>query len=409
MSWGAQGLIERLDVSCTADLASKGCHSALSRDSYGAHSLECGRLRQLVIKDVRPRPSGQPAEVHVTGRFSNRKKAALGITVLALFVVLANPANAQPPHLEETGQQASGPTSSDPMDRFAPAVSVFGGFLAQRSEGSLSSGLVFGPGFPADPLKIRPAADGRDTPLAAVVGGSFELMAPRFCKAIGCPRLFAHGDVAFALSDPRTIAGEAKPGTLALPPDLPQVVRRNIPEAAVSGQGSSTVSQLQDTVYSAGLGVAFTFEVFERTVRIKPSVEYLHEEIEVTGLVNRAVKRDPTAAPGAPADPAFRATSFSDFRLIYLNASQKKAFNGIGPGLEVEGDAARLGPLVLSVYLSGSGYRFIGNRKVSLTDTNSDGDGCNLEGDCETASWEFEHDPWAWRGNVGLRFRWQPE
>lgn len=332
------------------------------------------------------------------GRLLNRKWAALGITVLALFVVLANPANAQPPRLEKTGQQASGPTSSDPMDRFAPAVSVFAGFLTQRSEGSLSTGFVVGPGFPATPTRIRPATDGHDTPLAAVVGGSFELMAPRFCDSIGCPRLFAHGDVAFALSDSRTIAGNAKPDTMSLDiNNLPLVALNNIPETAIMGQGTSTVSQLQDTVYSAGLGVAFTFEVFERTVRIKPSVEYLHEEIEVTGTVNRAVK---VVTP---------ATSFSDFRLIYLNAKQNRTFNGIGPGLEVEGDAARLGPLVLSVYLSGSGYRFIGNRKVSLTDNNSDGEDCNAGCPFETASWEFEHNPWAWRGNVGLRFRWQPE
>jgi hypothetical protein len=51
-------------------------------------------------------------------------------------------------------------------------------------------------------------------------------------------------------------------------------------------------------------------------------------------------------------------------------------------------------------FINGRGYRFTGNLHHTLTDTNERG---------ETATWDFDLDPWAWRAGVGARFRWVPE
>ena len=139
---------------------------------------------------------------------------------------------------------------------------------------------------------------------------------------------------------------------------------------------------------TAGAGIAFTFEAFERTIRVKPSVEYIREELTVTGLVNRAVRLE---SPG---------TSIDSYRLIELSDSQTKVYQGVGPGIEFETDAGQAGPFMLSVYLAGQGYSFLGDLDVHLVDTNEYG---------EFAEWDFTKQRWGWAARVGLRFRWLPE
>jgi hypothetical protein len=310
----------------------------------------------------------------------NRRLAAL---LLALTVALPGSATAQ----------AGGEEARDERERWVPAVSLFGGFLTQKQSGSVTSGDILGPRYDVQnqstEAKIRPDADGETALVAPVIGGSLELMTPRFFQAVASPRAFAHVDLAAAFSTDLSLAVDQKPEQMRVPPLAGSV--NNIPEAAIAGQGSRTISRLQPFVLSAGIGVAFSVELWERRIRIKPSFEYLREEIEVSGLVNRAVKLVPIAPPDEGLD---------SFRLITLSGSQKQAYHGIGPGLEVEVDAARAGPFMLTVYLAGQGYNFLGDRSVDFEDTNEYG---------ETAAWSFEKEAWGWSMDVGLRFRWLPE
>lgn len=300
--------------------------------------------------------------------------------------------------------QADDADGPDERDRWVPALSVFGGFLRLKHHGSLASGQVEGPRADVSevqsPTKIRPDAAGGSTPVVPLVGGSLELMTPRLFRAAGSPRLFAHGDLAASFSDERTLAGEGTPDDIMLTSPLPSNIT-GLFEPVWLGQGSRTISELQPLVASAGVGVAFSVDLGGRRIRIKPSFEWLREELEVKGVVQRVVQAegpfpDPFGRPrGAPVEEGF-----DNFRLISLTDTREKTFHGLGAGLELEGDATRLGPFVLSIYLSGQGYRFLGDREVAFSVTN--------EFD-ETAEWTFEQDAWGWRGNVGLRFRWLPE
>ena len=51
----------------------------------------------------------------------------------------------------------------------------------------------------------------------------------------------------------------------------------------MEGIGSETTAEVQPMVIAAGAGIAFSFDLFGRRVRIKPSAEYLREEIDFTG------------------------------------------------------------------------------------------------------------------------------
>ncbi len=297
----------------------------------------------------------------------------------------------------------------DDLDRWAPALSVSFDVLGQKADGSIANGPVIGPPLPEGCLRenrprdgqlcprlsfeetrdtqIRPDVAGHDTMVAPLVDVSLELLTPKLLDAVLQPRLFARGDLAIAFGFERKIAGEVQPGPFERPAFLqPDAI---IPEITISGQGSRLFAQLHPLVFSGGAGVAFTGRFFGRTMRVKPSFEYLRERLEIKGAVRRAV--------------ALLENSRSmeqDFRYIVLRDETTETYHGFGAGIEIEVDTLRVGPIRSAVFVAGRGYRFAGSLETTLHDTNEFG---------ETASWRFAKEPWAWRAGAGIRFRWAPE
>ncbi|MGH7337539.1 MAG: hypothetical protein ACREI7_08175, partial [Myxococcota bacterium] len=199
--------------------------------------------------------------------------------------------------------------------------------------------------------------------------------------------LFARGDLAIAFGFERKISGEVQPGPFERPAFLqPNAV---IPEITISGQGSRLFAQVDQLVFSGGIGVAFTSTFFGRTMRVKPSFEYLRERLEIKGAVHRAVALIENSR-----------SLEQDFRFIVLSDQTTETYHGFGAGLELEVDALRAGPFQTAVFVNARGYRFAGSLETTLHDTNEFG---------ETASWRFAKEPWAWRAGAGIRFRWAPE
>jgi hypothetical protein len=201
----------------------------------------------------------------------------------------------------------------------------------------------------------------------------------------GRPRVFAHVGVSASMGFSYDIAKEGNPGRLK-PPEIP------VPEEEVSGQGSVTEAEVGTAIVTSGAGIAFAVELGEWEFRIKPSFEYIHEQIQVSGTLNRAVRLTP---------PPPAATT--DFRFIGLGGQKTRSFHGIGPGLEVEVDAARMGSFGVTVFLSAQAYALLGNRDIDFTDSQTDAFGT------ESADWRFRSDEWLYRGTMGIRFRWLPK
>jgi hypothetical protein len=287
------------------------------------------------------------------------------------------------------------------LGRWAPSLAFDFDVLGERAEGAIQTNNVnevpapfcgitnqdqFG--CPNSPLEITPSSASDDTSVAPIVGLSLELMTPRLLEDYFSPRLFAHVDAGISFGFERNAAGERAPGPFFADPLSPSEF--DIAELSVAGQGSRAKFQVKPWVFGAGAGVAFTSTVFERTIRVKPSFEYFRHEIDLIASVRRAVKLvDPTVD-----------LSLSGFRLIELTADSEETFDALGAGVEVEIDASRLGPFVMSVFAMGRGYKFTGNLRHTLTDVNERG---------EMAIWHYEFDPWMWRAGVGARFRWSPE
>lgn len=328
------------------------------------------------------------------------------------------------------------PKAKDETERWVPAFSIYSGVLVQGAKGSIDTGALQGEegqGKDCVPPKsipkfedtrhcerqIRPTAivnrdpqnpdvppvefvttRGDDLMLAPFVAGSLELMTPGLTSVPGRPRLFAHADAAVSFSFTRDIAKEGVPGEFEVAPNV------EFPnERSIRGQGSTTTAEVKPLLISAGAGVAFTVEAWERRLRIKPSVEYLREEIEVTGAVKRVVQTVTNPDPRAEDFEPYKCEEGSGFRCIELSGGKKRVFHGVGPGLEIELDTARAGPLVLAVYLAGQAYAFLGDLEMEFSDAQKVG----TDPDPESATWRFEKNRWGFRTGVGLRFRWVPE
>jgi hypothetical protein len=294
--------------------------------------------------------------------------------------------------------------ATDESEVWAPALSFYSGILGQNGDAQVSSGPVLGPRLPTTPsAEIRPPADGGDLIMASFVAMSLEVMSPALTQSFGKPRFFVHGDAAPSFAFTRTLAREGAPASCAFadpipaecaPPPLNSNANPAVSEPTVLGQGSETSAEVKTWLFSGGAGVAFTVPVGERRIRIKPSVEYMQEEVEVEGTVHRAI-RTGTPAPQAP----FPDGILPRYRGIVLSGSDSMTLHGIGPGLEIEMDTRRAGPFLLSLFVSGQAYKFLGKREISFSDSNEYG---------ETAEWNYEHHSWSYRGGVGMRFRFLP-
>jgi len=315
----------------------------------------------------------------------------------------------------------------DELDRWVPALSTSIQILGQQASGSVESSdvlgtplttggcLIFFPPPPelngtfcdqTGPIQDRPqpelfpATSSHDTGVGMVFGLSAELMSPRLLDSLLSPRVFAHADTSLVLAFERNLAGERSPGGFKLPESGPV---QTPAELAIRGQGSRAKSEVQPLLISAGIGVAFTKVILDRTLRIKPSFEYMWQEQKLIGIGHRAVKLEEDF------DDSDDAT-FDDFRLVALDRTETEDQHGLGIGLEIEMDSGRLGPFMLSPFIWGRGYRVVGDIDYTFTVVNEDPDGMDPgTGERESVTYEFEFEPWVWRAGIGVRFRFVPE
>jgi hypothetical protein len=311
---------------------------------------------------------------------SQRRKITAGkmrdtALLFSAFAILTGPAASQ------------GESSSEESQRWVPAFAIQSHLISQQAEGSLQSSQR-----PPDTPGSVTSDDG--WLVDPSIGLSFELSTPQFAEVFGRPRAFAHAGASYTIGSAVTLAQEGAPGEFVEPPvdplqdfrpDLVQLLEAK----TVTGQGTRNRAETQPLVISAGAGIAFSFDLRGRRVRLKPSLEYIREDIEGSGEMRNAAGTR-SSVGGVVVVP---------FEYTVLSSSQKKTLHGLGGGLEIEMDATRAGDFLLSIFASGQVYSRLGDR--SLAFTRSDG--------THTASWSVEMDRVLYRGGVGLRFRYLPE
>ena len=298
--------------------------------------------------------------------------------------------------------------------RWVPAFSFFSGAQIRTYEGSVT-----------DPKDVEPGVgvQGTERAVFAYVGASAEISSPKLLGARG-PRVFVHVDSSLSFDSDRPIAGEGSPGPIEYPTTPSGLMVTTSPITGMLGQGSSLHAESKPLVVSAGTGLSFEFKALGRTLRLKPSVEWLWQETSVKTAAGYLVSTlEVNGTPLCSLDVIRNTTdSPRPCATAFFGSSKTKAFHSLGPGLEIELDTGRVGPVAFALYASGQAYRVLGNREFNL-DASAPLEipaGFNPSGtppgslppdaqDPVSISSTFEVDPWQYRFGVGLRFRWLPE
>jgi hypothetical protein len=182
-------------------------------------------------------------------------------------------------------------------------------------------------------------------------------------------------------------------------------------ESAVNGLGTEVSAKVNTLVYGANIGVAFPFALGKRRLRIKPSFAWINYEVEATGTVVDAICNPPNRCTDTTSP--FGVMREGNLRDTTLTAGDSRRFNGIGPGLDIEVDTGRFGPIGTSLFLGGRAYRILGNRKINFGAAASfpplppAPPAVNpIPAADSAARFGVKVDPWMFRAHVGIRFMW---
>ena len=312
--------------------------------------------------------------------------AVFALGALSPLVSIANDADEPEQRAVQAGE-----------DRWVPSLAITGGITIQDQQGSADSFLD-----DMNSTPLRGLVQGDDNAVSPFVGGSLELMAPALPIPTR-PRPFVSGEILPTFASNRDLAVEGNPSCVRGPePNAPcakspgGLSGASFTSDTANGQGTSLIAQVDTLVIGANFGVAFPFEVRDRQLRIKPSFGWINYEVDADALVVDAACGNPNSVP-----PSLRCNDF--LRETVLAASESQRFNGIGPGLDIEMDAAKIGPIGVSLFLGGRAYAIVGDRTMSFSTSKSFDDQLGMG--VAIGQFEVEVDPWMYRAHVGIRFQ----
>ena len=130
------------------------------------------------------------------------------------------------------------------------------------------------------------------------------------------------------------------------------------------------------------------------------------------GSTTRSTPRDSWSMRSAIRRTAVRTSSISGLSATASCArppsrrSDSRTFNGIGPGLDIEMDAGRYGPLGVSLFLGAARLPRPGRSDDHLQHLRDPSTTRLGMDDVAIADFEVEVEPWMYRAHVGIRFQW---
>lgn len=297
-------------------------------------------------------------------------------------------------------EASAGGSGQEGADRFVPSLAVTSGVYVQVWDAAFASEICRSCSFP-DPAStpFRPSDQDSTLDVTPYVHGVFELMTPEFSLP-GSPRLFVGGEFGGSFGIERLVAREGDPSQVGSPLP-PGGEGTGFEEDTATGQGTALIGVRDTLTFGAHAGLALPFEFLGRPVRLRTSVGWVRYGIEVSGTL-----QDAECTPaGSSTQCSPEAASDGYLRAVSLNVTETAQFDGIGPGLELEMDTGRFGPVGSSIHVGARAYRILGDRDVSFRTTTLVTDD-SLGRDEQFARYSFEVDEWLYRVGIGFRLSW---
>lgn len=274
--------------------------------------------------------------------------------------------------------------------RWLPALSIEASVIGQDLSAEVESGQ-----------RENTPQDGDARPVFPSLGARVQLATPALADLSGLLeipsvlRLYSHVGISYSIDKKTSITREGTVGPFFATGAMGVRLDLDSNELAevFAGQGSEVSSKTQPLLFTAGLGLDFAFSIFDRILHLKPSLEYRREELEFSAFASDVLPDGSNVNPGRCPCTGLR-----------LRADEHQVYHGIGPGLEVELEAARAGDYLLSIYALAIGYHNLGELTQRWSKTGTYDDGVTPADVMGTA----EMPDWSIRLGVGLRASWLP-
>jgi hypothetical protein len=308
-------------------------------------------------------------------------------------------------------------------DRWLPSLAITSGVTFQEQRGSQSS-VRLENSDPNTLTPLRPTRDGEDRVVSPYVGAAFEISTPSL-PILSRPRAFATAEILPTFGSERQLSIDGDPSEMRGPevgavnadeednthyttdPRYGSGPRQiGFGETDAAGLGMRQAVQVKGLVYGAKIGASFSFELRGRQTRIKPSLGWIHYDVESKGYMVTATCNPTNNCTNTYTDETGQQISApGDFRHdAVVQGSDTGTFDGIGPGIDLEMDTGRYGPIRTSLFLGIHAYYIPGDRDITYTATKTYSD--SFGPDTDVAMWRTRVTPWLYRGGVGIRFQW---
>ncbi len=240
--------------------------------------------------------------------------------------------------------------------------------------------------------------DGEQLAFPFAVGGSLELASPVVVRGALPIRLFVHAGGAAVIDPEGPVTSNGDPGG---PPFQSPV--QPAPES-IENVGATVRAQAKPWLLSGGVGAIFEIEAFDRTLYLRPSVEWMYRRDTVRTILGGGENEDPNPAP-----PGFLC---NPCRTLFLDTQREKGYHSAGLGLAAEVDGPKRDDFEVRFFANLTVFHILGDRGADLSSSatwiRTDAQPTTRVPAETTFDTTYDREPWHYRFGVGARLVWHP-
>jgi hypothetical protein len=135
--------------------------------------------------------------------------------------------------------------------------------------------------------------------------------------------------------------------------------------------------------WQAGIGFDFIIPFDQRQFRIRPSLDYVGQSVDVEGVATRTLR----GASNVDLPGGNRIGASSDDKIIH----------GLGPRIQIDVEVAKNDEFTVSLFVESGFYWMLSDRSVRFSSTDAAG---------ESATFKVKLDDFAPQGGAGIRIAW---